>query len=1572
MVRAGICLGLSIFIMLFPPLVTGQSEGLHIIEDIEWHPSDDVLAVAYSNGRIKVVDQTNKTITFQQSVRTPVYEIEWSPDGTRLATSSAEKILVWDVTTGQLVTTLSGSSFSGDIATEAGTAQEAVYDMDWNTANQLASIAISGEFRIWDMDNSQLVVEAFVSQPGDIAWSPDNSHLLTTSGIVIVTIDPINGAQERWQEDGGYSDYASAIVWSADGSKFAIGDGFGRVSIVNDNTGEFIDATPITDIPVTDISWSPDGAIIAATNADGSIQLYNAETLALLQTLLRTNSAVVAWSPDGTKLAFEGRSGDFEVKSLPTANPGTNQTLTDTDNNGSELVTLDGTVSTDPDGTIEHYEWLENGVVIAEGENSQVELGVGEHTITLKVTDNDGLVDMAEVVVEVKSGDGKKNGGSTSLSVHTRWIEHVAWHNEVIAIADTEDIWLYEEITLQQAGFIDRSVGLVDMEWHPNADRLAISGGDGYSIELSVWNMNTRQYDWEIPVNKSYSYSMLPIRWSPDGQFLALGLYEELHIYNGITGNLVQSVPGFGIEAVAGIAWSPSGDKLLTTTVENIQVWDTTTWRLVATLAEDFDFWLIEWINGTSQVAVVNGDDIDIWDTDTLQLVTTLTTNHNNVINSLVWNDIGGLASASYDGVIQIWEVDSGQATNTLTVNNVSSVDWSPDGSQLIYGGRDGLFEVKTLPTANPGPNLTLTDTDNNGRELVTLDATASTDLDGTIEHYEWLENGVVIAEGENPQVELGVGEHSITLKVTDDDGLVDVAEVVTEVEASESSALGDSDSIPTGIISVDWSPDGTMLVSGGTNGLLQVTDASGNLILDITGLSGSISSVNWSPDSNKFAAALVDDQTIRVWNVNDPQYTPGALLATYTGHESFPTAVDWSPDGTRIVSVGPNEVRQVKLWDAVTFQPNPVAEQDTSRPFQVVWSPDSTHIAISCEAGVLVFEKSLNIIPHANSDNHRLGADCSAESVDWSPDGSTIAVGYDDHSIALLDVNTGATLATLQGHTDFVNAVAWNPTGTQLASASQDGTIRVWDAASGTQLTQINKLGNTLATNSIGWNPAGTAFAYGDEAVQPVIKVLPTAKPGITQTLTDTDNNGSELATLDATASTDPDGTIDTYEWLENGVVIAEGANPQVELEVGKHTITLKVTDNDGLVDMAEVVIVVEATTSEQLDDNEPVPTGVISVDWSPDGTMLVSGGTNGLLQVTDPTGNLILNISGLTGTIGSVTWNPDSNKFAATISDHMTVRVWNVNDPQYASGALLATFTGHESIPYSVNWSPDGTLLVSVGFDETREIKLWDVVTFNSIPVAEQGTAMLTNVTWSPDSTRLAVASNTGVLIFEKSLNIFPYAIPDNHRLGPDIPVFALDWSPDGSTIAASYHDYNIRVLDVTSGAALATMQGHSDYINAVAWNPTGTQLASASQDGTIRVWDAASGTQLTQINKLGNTLATNSIGWNPAGTAFAYGDEAAQPVIKALPIADPGPDETFTDTDNDASELVTLDATASTDPDGTIEHYEWLENGVVIAEGENSQVELGVGEHTITLKVTDTDGLVDMAEVVINIQD
>jgi WD40 repeat protein len=66
-------------------------------------------------------------------------------------------------------------------------------------------------------------------------------------------------------------------------------------------------------------------------------------------------------------------------------------------------------------------------------------------------------------------------------------------------------------------------------------------------------------------------------------------------------------------------------------------------------------------------------------------------------------------------------------------------------------------------------------------------------------------------------------------------------------------------------------------------------------------------------------------------------------------------------------------------------------------------------------------------------------------ESVCFSPDGKRLASGSQDRTVVVWNAETGAVIATLDGHQESVWCVAFSPDGLKLASGSSDCTVRIW-----------------------------------------------------------------------------------------------------------------------------------------------------------------------------------------------------------------------------------------------------------------------------------------------------------------------------------------------------------------------------------------------------------------------------------------------------------------------------------------------------------------------------------------------
>ena len=88
-------------------------------------------------------------------------------------------------------------------------------------------------------------------------------------------------------------------------------------------------------------------------------------------------------------------------------------------------------------------------------------------------------------------------------------------------------------------------------------------------------------------------------------------------------------------------------------------------------------------------------------------------------------------------------------------------------------------------------------------------------------------------------------------------------------------------------------------------------------------------------------------------------------------------------------------------------------------------------------------------------------------------------------------------------------------------------------------------------------------------------------------------------------------------------------------------------------------------------------------------------------------------------------------------------------------------------------------------------------------------------------------------------------------------------------------------------------------------------------------------------------------------------AAGALCAFQVFQIGKTADAGPDmEAYVDAASGYG-LVTLDATASCDPEEKIVRYVWIEDGDTIAEGQTAEAELSQGSHWVSLVLTDVDG-------------
>ena len=78
-------------------------------------------------------------------------------------------------------------------------------------------------------------------------------------------------------------------------------------------------------------------------------------------------------------------------------------------------------------------------------------------------------------------------------------------------------------------------------------------------------------------------------------------------------------------------------------------------------------------------------------------------------------------------------------------------------------------------------------------------------------------------------------------------------------------------------------------------------------------------------------------------------------------------------------------------------------------------------------------------------SGSGRSAARASVYGINWSLDGTRIALAGADGTVRVFDADTGRLDLLLRGHDRAVNAVAFSPDGSRLVSIDEGGTVRVW-----------------------------------------------------------------------------------------------------------------------------------------------------------------------------------------------------------------------------------------------------------------------------------------------------------------------------------------------------------------------------------------------------------------------------------------------------------------------------------------------------------------------------------------------
>jgi WD40 repeat protein len=96
------------------------------------------------------------------------------------------------------------------------------------------------------------------------------------------------------------------------------------------------------------------------------------------------------------------------------------------------------------------------------------------------------------------------------------------------------------------------------------------------------------------------------------------------------------------------------------------------------------------------------------------------------------------------------------------------------------------------------------------------------------------------------------------------------------------------------------------------------------------------------------------------------------------------------------------------------------------------------------------------------------------------TPDGSRAISGSDDRTLKVWDLESGRAVQTLEGHARGVNAVAVTPDGSLAISGSYDGTLKVWELESGRAVQTLE--GHADWVSAVSVTPDGSLAISGSD----------------------------------------------------------------------------------------------------------------------------------------------------------------------------------------------------------------------------------------------------------------------------------------------------------------------------------------------------------------------------------------------------------------------------------------------------------------------------------------------------------